>query len=52
MRTKSAIFYGAKKPISVEEIELEGPKTGEVLVKVAAAGACHSDYHAVDGHLD
>ena len=52
MRTKSAIFYGAKRPISVEEIELEGPKTGEVLVKVAAAGACHSDYHAVDGHLD
>ena len=52
MRTKSAIFYGAKKPISVEEVELDGPKTGEVLVKVAAAGACHSDYHAVDGHQD
>lgn len=52
MRTTSAIFYGAKRPISVEEIELEGPKTGEVLVKVAAAGACHSDYHAVDGHLN
>jgi S-(hydroxymethyl)glutathione dehydrogenase/alcohol dehydrogenase len=50
MRTKSAIFYAAKQPISVEEVELEGPKQGEVMVRVAATGACHSDYHAVDGH--
>ncbi|MDA1297839.1 MAG: Zn-dependent alcohol dehydrogenase [Chloroflexi bacterium] len=50
MRTLSAIFYAPKQPISVEEVELEGPKTGEVLVRVAATGACHSDYHAVDGH--
>lgn len=50
MRTKSAIFYAPKQPISVEEVELSGPKTGEVLVRVAATGACHSDYHVVDGH--
>lgn len=49
MRTKSAIFREAKQPISVEETELQDPQAGEVLVRVAAAGACHSDYHAVDG---
>lgn len=52
MRTKSAIFREAKQPISVEETELQDPQPGEVLVRVAAAGACHSDYHAVDGRND
>ena len=50
MRTKSAIFYKAKQPISVEATELADPQEREVLVRVEAAGACHSDYHAVDGH--
>ena len=49
MRTKSAIFREAKQPISVEETELQDPQAGEVLVRVAATDACHSDYHAVDG---
>ena len=52
MRTRSAIFYGPNQPISVEDVELEGPMTGEVLVRVVAAGACHSDYHSVDGHIN
>ncbi len=52
MRTRSAIFYGPNQPISVEDVELQGPKTGEVLVRVAATGVCHSDYHAVDGHIN
>jgi len=51
MRTRSAIFYEAQQPISVEDVELDGPKAGEVLVRVVATGACHSDYHAVDGHI-
>ena len=51
MRTRSAIFYAAKQPISVEDVELQEPQAGEVLVRVAATGACHSDYHAVDGHI-
>jgi len=50
MRTTSAIFYAPKQPISVEEVELDGPRAGEALVRVVAAGACHSDWHAVDGH--
>ncbi len=52
MRTRSAIFYAAQQPISVEDVELQGPQSGEVLVRVAATGACHSDYHAIDGHIE
>ncbi len=50
MRTKAAVFYAPKQPITVEELELKPPQQGEALVRVAATGACHSDYHVVDGH--
>ena len=46
---KAAVLYEAKKPLVVEDIEIEEPKRGEVLVKVAAAGACHSDLHFIEG---
>ena len=36
---------------SVEEIELDEPKAGEILVKTTAAGMCHSDEHAYDGTM-
>jgi Zn-dependent alcohol dehydrogenase len=38
-------------PVTVEQVELAGPKTGEVLVRVAAAGVCHSDVRLADGEL-
>lgn len=38
-------------PLRVEEVELEAPRAGEVLVRVAAAGVCHSDYHYMTGDL-
>ena len=41
MRTKSAIFYAAHEPIRVEEVELDPPQHRELLVRVAATGACH-----------
>ena len=47
---KAAVFYEAHQPIPVEEVDLAGPEQGEVRVKMAGAGACHSDYHAVSGH--
>jgi S-(hydroxymethyl)glutathione dehydrogenase/alcohol dehydrogenase len=46
---KAAVLYEAKKPLVVEDVEIEEPKTGEVLVKVAAAGVCHSDLHFMEG---
>src|SRR5207237_10522109 len=48
---KAAILYETKKPLAVEDVQLEGPKNGEVLVKIAAAGVCHSDYHFMNGDL-
>jgi len=49
MRMKAAVFYGPHQPLSVEEVELAPPKAGEVLVKVAACGVCHSDLHFLEG---
>jgi S-(hydroxymethyl)glutathione dehydrogenase/alcohol dehydrogenase len=43
MKTRAAVAYEAGKPLVVEEVELEGPKAGEVLVEVRATGVCHTD---------
>ncbi|MCU1393831.1 MAG: putative zinc-containing alcohol dehydrogenase [Ilumatobacteraceae bacterium] len=51
MKTKAAILWEQNTPWSVEEIELDPPKAGEVLVKIAASGLCHSDEHLVTGDL-
>lgn len=45
---KAAVLYGPNK-LAVEEIQVEEPKAGEVLVKMAAAGVCHSDLHFIEG---
>jgi S-(hydroxymethyl)glutathione dehydrogenase / alcohol dehydrogenase len=50
MQTKGAIFWpGEELKWSVEPIEIDEPHDGEVLIKMAAAGLCHSDYHYVAG---
>jgi S-(hydroxymethyl)glutathione dehydrogenase/alcohol dehydrogenase len=51
VKTKAAILWETNSPWSVEEIELDPPKAGEVLVKMAASGLCHSDEHLVTGDL-
>jgi len=51
MKTRAAILWERNAPWSVEEIELDPPKAGEVLVKLAASGMCHSDEHLVTGDL-
>lgn len=51
MRTRAAILRELNTPWSVEEIELDPPKAGEVLVKLAASGMCHSDEHVLTGDL-
>jgi len=43
VKTRAAIAYEVGKPLVVEEVELEGPKEGEVLVEIAATGVCHTD---------
>lgn len=49
MQTRAAVLREVGGPIAVETVELAAPKAGEVLVKVAAAGVCHSDWHIVSG---
>lgn len=51
MKTKAAILWERNTPWSVEEIELDPPKAGEVLVKMVASGMCHSDEHLVTGDM-
>ncbi len=51
MKTRAAILRGVGERWSVEEIELDPPGPGEVLVKTAYAGLCHSDEHLVTGDM-
>ncbi len=43
MKTRAAVAYEAGKPLVIEDVELEGPKAGEVLVELRATGVCHTD---------
>src|SRR6185437_14707292 len=43
MKTKAAIAYEPGKPLSIETVDLEGPKAGEVLIEIKATGICHTD---------
>jgi S-(hydroxymethyl)glutathione dehydrogenase/alcohol dehydrogenase len=49
MRTRAAIAWAAGKPLSIETIEIEGPKQGEVLVEIKATGICHTDQYTLSG---
>src|SRR3984957_14919422 len=51
VQTEAAILWGQNTEWSVESIELDPPQAGEVLVKLAASGMCHSDEHLVTGDL-
>ena len=43
MKTRAAVAYEANKPLVIEEVDLEGPHEGEVLVEIKATGVCHTD---------
>ena len=49
MKIKAAVAFEAAKPLVVEEIDLDGPKQGEVLVELAATGVCHTDAYTLSG---
>ncbi|MFW0785759.1 NDMA-dependent alcohol dehydrogenase [Gordonia sp. CPCC 206044] len=51
MKTKGAVIWGVGEPWSVEDIEIGEPRRGEVLVRMEAAGLCHSDHHVVSGNV-
>src|SRR4026209_2604888 len=49
MKVRAAVAYEAKKPLEVTEVDLDGPKAGEVLVEIKATGICHTDEFTLSG---
>jgi len=50
--TRGLVFSGAGHPLAIENLELDDPQAGEVLVRMVASGVCHSDLHVVDGEWE
>ena len=49
MKTRAAVAWEAGKPLSIEEVDLDGPKEGEVLLRIVATGVCHTDAYTLSG---
>ncbi|MBX3517605.1 MAG: S-(hydroxymethyl)glutathione dehydrogenase/class III alcohol dehydrogenase [Rhodospirillales bacterium] len=49
MDVRAAVAYEAGKPLTLETVQLEGPKAGEVLVEIKATGVCHTDEYTLSG---
>jgi len=49
MKCQGAVLYGKHKEFVVDEITVDDPKAGEIMIKLAASGICHSDWHLVTG---
>jgi S-(hydroxymethyl)glutathione dehydrogenase/alcohol dehydrogenase len=49
MKTRAAVAFEAGKPLQIEEVELAGPRAGEVLVEIKATGVCHTDAFTLSG---
>jgi S-(hydroxymethyl)glutathione dehydrogenase / alcohol dehydrogenase len=49
MKTRAAVAWAAKQPLEIEDVELEGPRAGEVLIRIVATGVCHTDAFTLSG---
>jgi S-(hydroxymethyl)glutathione dehydrogenase/alcohol dehydrogenase len=49
MKTRAAVAWKAGQPLTIEEVDLDGPRAGEVLVEIKATGICHTDYYTLSG---
>jgi S-(hydroxymethyl)glutathione dehydrogenase/alcohol dehydrogenase len=49
MKTRAAVAFEAKTPLQIVELDLEGPRAGEVLVEIKATGVCHTDDYTLSG---
>ena len=49
METRAAVAHAAGKPLTIETIQLEGPRAGEVLIEIKATGICHTDAYTLSG---
>ena len=51
LNVRAAVVHGPNQPFVIENLQLEGPRAGEVLIHVKATGLCHSDLHVYEGKL-
>ena len=49
MKVRAAVAWGPNQPLSIEMVDLEPPKKGEVLVRIVATGVCHTDAYTLSG---
>ena len=49
MKSRAAVAWGAGKPLTIEQVDVAGPKAGEVLVRIVATGVCHTDAFTLSG---
>ena len=49
MKVRAAVAVEPGKPLAIEEVELAGPREGEVLVEIRATGVCHTDAYTLSG---
>jgi len=49
MKTRAAVAFAANQPLEIVEVDLEGPRAGEVLVEIIATGICHTDAYTLEG---
>ncbi|MBI1365158.1 MAG: S-(hydroxymethyl)glutathione dehydrogenase/class III alcohol dehydrogenase [Alphaproteobacteria bacterium] len=49
MKTRAAVAFAANQPLEIVELDLEGPKPGEVLIEIMATGVCHTDAYTLEG---
>ena len=49
MKTRAAVAFEATKPLEIVELDLDGPRAGEVLVEIKATGVCHTDAYTLSG---
>ena len=49
IKTRAAVAWKAAAPLTIEEVHLDGPRAGEVLVEIVATGICHTDAYTLEG---
>jgi len=49
IKSRAAVAWEARRPLEIEEVEVAGPKAGEVLLRVVATGVCHTDAYTLSG---
>ena len=51
MKTRAAIVHAPNQPMTIETIDIDGPRAGELLIQIKATGLCHSDLHVLEGNV-